>query len=283
MVRLLRCKQYIKNLLVPAPLFCSGNLFAGTKLSSGVRGFLVFCLASSSVYILNDICDVQRDRLHPEKKNRPLAAGRVSVQSAAVLAGILFAAAFFLNATVFSVSSTVILLCFFLINAGYSMGLKNVPVLDLALLASGFFLRLQYGAAVTGTAVSGWLFLTVMAMSFYFALAKRKNERKNAGTAGRDVLRYYTDDFLDRSAYLFLGLGIVFYSLWSIDGKTVQRHGSPYLIGTVPVLILLAMRFQMDMEKDDSENPADVIFRDPLLLAGGAAFLAYLFICFYVL
>lgn len=281
--RLLRCEQYIKNLLVPAPLFCSGELFDRIKLSCGIRGFLVFCLASSFVYILNDILDMERDRLHPQKKYRPLAAGIVSVRRAAVLAGALLAAAVLLNGTVFSPASAAVLFCFLAVNAAYSLGLKNIPILDLALLVSGFFFRLQYGALITGISVSGWLYLTVMAMAFYFALAKRKSERMHAGTAGRDVLRHYSDAFLDRNLSLFMGLGIVFYALWSMDEATLERHGSLPLFVTVPCLILLILRFQTDMEKDTTENPAEVVFHDPLLLAGGAAFMLFLFICFYLL
>lgn len=283
MIRLLRCKQYIKNLLMLAPLFCSGELFDRAKLSRGIRGFLVFCLVSSFVYILNDILDMEKDRLHPQKKYRPLASGSVSVRSAAVLAGVLLVPAFLLNGTIGSPSATAVLLCFLIVNAAYSLGLKNIPILDLALLVSGFFFRLQYGALVTGISVSGWLYLTVMAMAFYFALAKRKGERLHAGTAGRDVLRHYSDAFLDRNLSLFMGLGIVFYALWSMDEGTLQRHGSLPLIVTVPCLVLLILRFQTDMDKDTAENPAEVIFHDPLLLAGGAAFLLFLFVCFYIL
>ena len=281
MFKLLRCKQYIKNVLVLAPLFCSGEFFNHTKLQRGILGFLVFCFLSSFVYIMNDLCDRDRDRKHPEKKSRPIAAGTVSVRSALILAGVLLLSAFLLNRVIFLPLSTVLLLIYLVINAGYSLGLKNYPVLDITLLAAGFLLRLQFGALVTGIAVSGWLFFTVMAISFYFALAKRRSELRHTGTVSRDVLKYYSAAFLDRHMSLCMGLTVVFYALWSMDGKTIEKHGSPYLIYTVPLLLLIMMRFNMDVENTAAEDPADIILHDPMLLAGGILFLVVLSACFY--
>ncbi len=279
--RLLRCRQYLKNLLVLAALFCSGEFFNRGKLLCGILGTLTFCLISSFVYILNDFFDRDRDRKHPEKKNRPLATRTVSVRCAAITAGVLLVSGFLLNAAVFHPVSTVLLIVYLAINLLYSLGLKNVPILDLAIVAAGFLIRLQYGAVITGIAVSDWLFLTVLALSFYFALSKRKSEQKAVGPESRDVLQYYSTSFLERHQILCMGLAIVFYALWSIDARTLEHHGSPYLVYTVLLLILILMRYNRDLEKSTEEDPVEVVLRDPVLLAGCAAFLVILFIIFY--
>ena len=180
-IQLLRPKHGVKNLLVLFPLVFSGRLWEGELLARSLWAALAFWGAAGVVYIFNDVRDRERDRLHPTKCRRPIASGAVSVPRAAAEGAVLIA----LTAGIFPLGrlpaeSGGCLILYILLNLGYSLGLKDVPILDLAILVSGFLLRVLFGAAVTGIAVSGWLYLTVTALSFYLGLSKRRGELRTA-------------------------------------------------------------------------------------------------------
>ena len=174
-IRLLRPKHYLKNVLVLLPLFFSGRFFERALLGAAAAGFAAFCLLSSFIYIINDVRDVESDRRHPTKCRRPIASGAVSVHAALTLAAALAAAVTAIGVLArFPAGGWGCMAVYLLVNLGYSFGLKNVPILDIALLVSGFLLRVLFGAAVTGIGISSWLYLTVVSVSFYLALGKRR-------------------------------------------------------------------------------------------------------------
>ena len=279
--KLLRVKHYIKNILVLTPLLCSGCLFFTDKLFSGVIAFFAFSSLSSVVYIFNDIRDSEKDRNHPTKRFRPIASGEVSTRSAFILATALLVATFLLNALAFQILSTLLLILYLLLNIGYSLGLKNVPILDVAILVSGFLIRMMYGAIVTGINISNWLYLTVIAVSFYLALGKRRNELKRVENAEtRSVLRAYPMSFLDKSMNMFLTLANVFYALWSMDEKTVQHYDNRYLVYSVPIIILISLRYSLIVEGDSDGDPVETLLHDKVLQALSVF---YLFAMFYIL
>ena len=156
-LKLMRPHHYIKNFLVFAALACSGQFFQHAKLTAGILGFVAFCLVSSIVYIINDIRDVEKDRLHPTKCKRPIAAGTVSVRNAWILAALLAIIAGICNLLVFRAASTALLLLYLVLNLAYSFGLKNVPLVDVTILVSGFLIRVLYGAVITDIVISNWL------------------------------------------------------------------------------------------------------------------------------
>lgn len=272
--KLLRVKHYIKNILVLLPLVFGGRMLDTDTLPSALWGFAVFCLLSSVVYIINDIRDAERDRGHPSKRERPIASGAVSSGVAAVIAAVLMIAAamvqfFAPGADSFSWVWPVLYL---IANLGYSMGLKEIPVADVAILASGFLLRLLYGSAITGIELSSWLCLTVTALSFYLGLGKRRNElalRPDGSTRG--VLRFYTHGFLDKNMLICQALALVFYSLWSVDPLTVERLGN-HLVWTVPLALLICLKYNLNIEGHSDGDPVEVIFRDKVLLCMAAVF-----------
>lgn len=169
-IRLMRVHHYIKNFLVFAALVCSGQFFRPEKLAAALAGFSAFCLTSSVVYIINDIRDKEKDRLHPTKCRRPIASGRVSEKSAWVLAAALLLLAALCNGLVFYPVSSVLLALYLALNLAYSLGMKDRPLVDVAILSFGFLLRMIYGALVTEIAISNWLYLTIIALAFYFSL-----------------------------------------------------------------------------------------------------------------
>lgn len=266
-LKLLRVKHYLKNVLVLLPLIFSGRVGEWSLIRAALSAFAAFCLLSSAIYILNDLRDAPADRENPAKRMRPIASGAVSVTGAAVLMVVLLCAVIALAlAFRFSPGAWLALGAYLAVNIGYSLGLKNVPLLDIALLVSGFLLRMLCGAAATGIEISGWLYLTVIAASFYLSLGKRRGELRRRGESGRAVLRYYNEAFLSQSMHTCLTLAIVFYSLWSVSS------GHDHMVWTVPLLILICMKYSLTVEGASDGDPIEVIYQDKILLALAAVF-----------
>ena len=266
-IRLLRPKHYLKNVLVLLPLFFSGRFFEHEMFCSGLAGFAAFCFLSSLVYIINDIRDIDSDRQHPTKCLRPLASGAVSIPAALIMAAILAAAILVIGIGIrFPLSGWLCMIIYLAVNIGYSFGLKNVPILDVALLVSGFLLRVLFGSAITGVVISNWLYLTVVSISFYLALSKRRGELRRQRNTTRKVLKYYNDDFLNKNMNMCLTLAIVFYSLWSADSANT------YMIWTVPLVICLCLKYFLTIDGNSDGDPVEIIFRDKTLLRLIAAF-----------
>jgi 4-hydroxybenzoate polyprenyltransferase len=270
---LLRIRHYIKNVLVLVPLFFSMSIFDGKKVAISVLGFLVFSFVSSIVYILNDIKDIERDRAHSTKRLRPLASGSISMH---VAVAVLFVMAALATGTsvlltglgVTEVGVAVTCLSVYLVsNVLYTFGLKRIAIVDVTILALGFVLRVLYGAAIIGVTTSTWLILTVVAGSYYLGMGKRRNELLRENGSTRDVLKAYSKDFLDKNMYLCQGIAIVFYSLWTIDPSTIERFKTTALIVTVPVVLVIFMRYNLRLESGGDGDPTAMILGDKMLLA----------------
>ena len=282
-LKLMRVHHYIKNFLVFAALACSGQLFDMEKLGSGILGFVAFCMVSSVVYIINDIRDVEKDRNHPTKCKRPIAAGIVSVKNAWVLAGVLLVIAAVCNGVVFRPVSSLLLVLYLVLNLAYSFGLKNVPIVDVTILVSGFLIRILYGAMITDITISNWLYLTVIALAFYFSLGKRRNELKKIGDGTtRQVLKAYPVEFLDKSMSMCLTLANAFYALWSMDESTIASYNNEYLVFTVPIVLLITMKYSLDVEGDSDGDPVEVLLHDKILLVLCVLYLATMFAILYL-
>lgn len=282
-LKLMRVHHYIKNFLVFAALACSGQLFDPKKLMAGMGAFVAFCMVSSVVYIVNDIRDREKDRKHPTKCRRPIAAGTVSVKSACVLACVLLLVAVLCNMISFHVTSTLLLALYLVLNLAYSFGLKNIPIVDITILVAGFLIRILYGAVVTGIVISNWLYLTVIALAFYFALGKRRNELKQLGDGEtRKVLKAYPVSFLDKNMGMCLTLANVFYALWSMDENTLSSYGSKNLIFTVPIVLLITMKYSMNVEGDSDGDPVEVLLHDKVLLILCVGYLCAMFAILYL-
>lgn len=281
-IKLMRPHHYIKNILIFLPLVFSKNIGNMNLLVITIIGAIAFSLMSSIVYILNDIMDVEADRKHEKKKHRPIASGAVPIKGAVILGIVLFIISILLN---WYLKSSIIALCVFygylLMNILYSVKLKHIAIVDIVILAFGFMLRVIYGATITGIAISDWLYITILAFSFYMGLGKRRNEYKKMGKDGREVLKYYNETFLTSNLYMCMGLGIVFYSLWCMDiGKVA--NGVINIIWTVPLVIIICMKYSLDIEGDSLGDPVDVILQDKLLVALGAIYGIIMFIALYV-
>lgn len=261
-LRLMRVKHYIKNVLIFAPLIFSGYLFEKEKLINTIFGCLFFSFAASFVYIFNDIKDVESDREHLTKKKRPLASGEINIHCAVALGSVLIVLAIAGNWWLEkNVLATIYLCMYILLNLLYSMKVKKWPILDIAVLVSGFLLRVLYGGALAQIEVSEWLYLTVIFSAFYLVLGKRRNEliqQKNKST--REVLQYYSVNFLDKHMYLCMAATIVFYALWAMEKENI------ILVFTVPIVLLVFMRYNLNVEGASEGDPVEVLFEDKIIL-----------------
>ncbi len=246
-IKLMRVKHYIKNILILLPIFFSGQIRNFQLVGKTIGGMLAFSLLCSFVYIMNDLKVIEKDRLHSDKQNRVLASGKISAFEAKVTSAVLLISLMALL-LLFKVSIYSWIWCFIYlaVNIAYSYGLKNVSAVDIVLLGSGYPLRIIYGGLLSDIKISSWLFLTVLFISFYLGLGKGKISRlaslskdeKQIIYPGiiRPVLKKYTLSFLENHMYLAMGLGITFYSLWTL-GK------SQYLVYTVLVVMFIAIKY----------------------------------------
>jgi len=270
LVQLLRPKHYLKNFLVFLPLLFSGQLLTAGYVVNALYAFFAFCMAASVVYVVNDIADRKRDAQHPLKKNRPIASGRVSLTQAIILlvvvVGLCVTALLALQPRV---SAVAFLVGYVAMNIAYSFGLKNVPILDVAILSLGFVMRVYFGGEAIGVEVSSWLYLAILAFSFYLGLGKRRNELIAHGSRTRAVNRFYSKDFLDKNMYVFLGLTVMYYSLWAID--PAQQHKA--VVWTVPLVMVIVMTYSLAIENESSDgDPVEVLTHNKALLSLAALY-----------
>lgn len=259
-IRVARPQSWLKNIFIFVPLFFSLGIFKAEKMSATFLAFVTFCLISSAVYVCNDIADRKADAAHPVKKTRPIAAGRLSVKSAALFAGVLTAAGLVIGFLV-SLWLGGITLFYLALNLAYTWQLKHIPILDCFCIAAGFVLRVYAGSAAAREPVSDWLFLTIVAMALFMAFGKRRGELiKVDPAATRQVLRHYDLQFLNGILFTCAGLSVAFYALWALN------RGA-YMIYTVPLIIFIVAKYLLLIHKPESHgDPTTVILQDKSLL-----------------
>ena len=188
------------------------------------------------------------------------------------------------NCLCFHPLSTALLAVYFLLNLGYSLGLKNIPLLDVTILAAGYLIRAMYGSVVTGIEMSDWLYLVIISAAFYLGLGKRRNELKKQGSEDtREVIRKYSFSFLDSNMYICMALVVVFYALWTMDAKTIEAYHGSRMVWTVPVVMLIFMKYSMTVEGNSDGDPVEVLLHDKVLLGLCAFYLLLMLALLYVI
>ncbi len=277
-IKLIRIKHWIKNGLIFLPIFFSLS-FTKENIISTIWAFFAFSFMASTIYIINDIKDVKKDRNHPKKKTRPIASGKVTIPSAIILAILLFISSIILNyfaTKVLFTSALICLLAYLVINLFYSFGAKDIPILDIAILATGFILRVYYGAFIINVPVSNWLFLTILSASLFMGLGKRKKELKIKEEV-RKVLKEYNENFLNNFMNICLCLLIVFYSLWTME------QNIRYLFLSIPVVIVILMQYMLYMENSDEGDPITILFQSKPLIVSVFIYLVFMILVMVVL
>ncbi|MFN4117839.1 decaprenyl-phosphate phosphoribosyltransferase [Acidovorax sp.] len=258
--KLVRPRQWIKNSFVLAPLVFAGEFANRHAIGQALLAMVLFCVASSAVYIVNDIRDIERDRRHAKKRHtRPLASGAASVPAALALLAVLYGA---LVLGWFVQPAAVAVICGYLaLNLAYSFWLKHQPVLDIFSIAFGFVLRVYAGAQALAVPVSSWMFVTTLCLALYLAAVKRRQELSQSGSEGREVLQRYTVALVDRYAEMAATGALVFYSMFVMSTQ-------PALVITVPVVLFGLFRYWYVVEKlEGGESPTDALLSDGPLLA----------------
>lgn len=290
--RLLRPRQWIKNFAIFAALLFSGLMFDLDYLRMAFFGFIIFCAVSSSIYIINDLFDIEKDKLHPFKKFRPLAHGDVLINTSIFLAFLLALSAL-IGSYLISLPFLAITIIYLLLQLSYSIVLKHIAVIDILALAGGYILRVYAGEIVIGYQyhISVWLLLTTISLSLFLAVGKRRREltlvsqHNSANIATiRKSLSHYSERLLDVYASIFATSTFISYSLFTFlvnseDPRTVTNDvffpeylpsyfQRKWLMVTIVPVVYGLMRYLQDIyEKHEGESPERVLFSDKSLLA----------------
>ncbi|MDP3941501.1 MAG: decaprenyl-phosphate phosphoribosyltransferase [bacterium] len=303
-LRLLRPRQWIKNLAIFGAITFGGELFDVPILLKVTYGFLIFCAVSSGIYIINDIFDREKDKLHPFKKFRPLAHGDISLRVAVVLAILLIGSAtvasYFINPAFFLITMIYLILQF-----SYSAFLKNVTVIDILALAGGYILRVYAGEFASSYHISVWLLLTTISLSLFLAVGKRRSELTLVSTyssaqiaAIRKTLSHYSERLLDVYASIFATSTFITYSLFTFleNARTLSVTNDlllpdflpdylkrKWLMLTIFPVVYGLMRYLQDIyEKHEGESPERVIISDKPLLVNVIIWVLLVILIIYV-
>lgn len=270
LIRTLRPHQWVKNLFVAAPLVFSKNLFAASQLGRAALAVLCFCLLSGAVYILNDIVDVEKDRAHPRKCRRPIAAGQLAAGTARIAAVILavigLGGAAFLSLAFLATAAGYLSL-----NLLYSFWLKRIPFVDVVTIAVGFLLRVLAGTFAIHVSPSSWLLVCTALLACFLGFGKRSHELAGAGaSAGRQraVLAGYRLGHLNVALWVLALLTTVAYFLYARAPHTVDFFGSQRMIFTTPFIAIGIWRFMhLVRHRPQAESPTEEMLRDKVFLA----------------
>lgn len=275
-VRLGRPQQWIKNGFVLTGLLFGHAAGALDTVFAALAAGVAFCLMSSAVYAMNDCFDRERDREHPEKRDRPIASGQVSPGQAVVFALLLAAASLLVGAWAGTMVAA-ILAGYALLNLGYSLGLKRVPVVDVFIIAAGFMLRILAGTLGIGIQPSRWLLLCGFLVTLFLGFAKRRAELSRlAEHAGqhRPVLDAYSESFLDGVVLVCAAGMLLTYGFYTVSPETVATHGTD-LAPTLPFVLFGTFRYLFRLRHcGGGGDPTAEFLRDPWLLAAATGWLA---------
>jgi decaprenyl-phosphate phosphoribosyltransferase len=270
LVRAVRPRQWVKNVLVLAAPAAAGRVLDPDVLGPTAVAFLLFCLASSAVYLVNDTIDVEEDRRHPRKRFRPIAAGIIPRPLAVVLAAVLFTVALVAAALLTRPELAWVLGSYVVIQLAYCLFLKNQPVIDLAVVASGFLLRGIAGGVAAGLLLSQWFLLVAAFGSLFMVAGKRYSELVLVGDAAatRKTLKEYSASYLRFVWSLSAGVACTAYSLWAFEmGET--QEGVPWSTISIAPFVLAILRYAVDVDKGTAGAPEEIVLRDRVLLGLG--------------
>jgi decaprenyl-phosphate phosphoribosyltransferase len=267
LVRALRPRQWVKNFLVFAAPLAAGAVFDPAVLRPSLVAFVLFCVASSAVYLVNDSIDIEDDRRHPRKRFRPIAAGIVPRWLALVLAAVLFAVALAAAAIFTRPELAWVLASYVVLQLAYCVALKNQPVLDLAVVASGFLLRGIAGGVAAGLALSQWFLLVAAFGSLFMVAGKRYSELVLLGDDAdtRRTLQQYSISYLRFVWSLSAGVAVTAYSLWAFE-MGEARPGVPWAALSIAPFVLAILRYAVDVDRGAAGAPEEIVLRDRVLL-----------------
>lgn len=265
-ILLLRPHQYVKNLFIFAPLLFSFHFVMDDIVNTAIA-FVLFSLIASSIYVFNDLMDIEEDKKHPIKKFRPLASGHVGKSTAKLLimllSGTSLVFAFFVNIGLFYV-----LAFYFLLNLAYSMKLKHITIVDIFIIAMGFVLRLFAGNSVLDTPLSMWIIIMTFLLALFLAVAKRRDDvlLSADGKETRKNIDGYNLEFVNAIMVFMSGVIVVAYILYTVSSEVIARLHTEYLFLTAFFVILGIMRYmQITFVEENSASPTKIVLKDRFL------------------
>lgn len=269
-LKLLRVGQWVKNLFVFIPLFFSGKITEYNLFTESVFAFVVFSFTASCIYIINDYFDIESDRKHPDKKNRPLASGAISKNTAQILffsiIGLIIGLIYW-GQGFFSIDLTkfsIIILSYFVMNLAYTFKLKHVAIVDICIIAIGFVMRVLAGGYITGIFISQWAILLTFVLALVLAIGKRRGELINAQISGktRKSLDGYNVQFADIALSISCALAIVCYLMFTLSPEVQQRFHSRVFY-TVGFVVFAFLRYlQQTLVYNKTESPTKIVYKD---------------------
>jgi 4-hydroxybenzoate polyprenyltransferase len=269
LLKSIRPQQWLKNLFIFAPLIFSENIFHRSMFLQSLLAFVVFCLLSGALYILNDLKDIEEDRLHPIKSKRPLAAGRLK-KSQAITAFVVLSFVSLLLAAMVNREFLWVCLVYFVLQIAYSFALKHVVILDVFIVASGFFLRVIAGAVAIQVQISPWLLICTTLLALFLALSKRRHEillLDEEAMNHRPILKEYSPYLLDQMISVATASTVIAYCLYTISGETIEKFGTNKLILTIPFVLYGIFRYlYLIHQKAEGGTPETLILKDRPLL-----------------
>jgi len=266
-LQLLRPKDWAKNLFLIVPSFFAGQFFVRDRFLHLMEGIVSFCFIASAIYIINDYRDIEDDRKHPVKCNRPLASGKVKKPIAvSICIGLLLSGTLLGLLADPNYKFLFILCLYFVINLFYSFGLKNFAILDILMLSSGFVLRVKGGAIISAVEATDWLIIMTFLLSLFMAIAKRRDDlllKVSTGTDMRKSMRGYNLDFLNTRLGLSSAIVIVAYINYTVSPVTVARLGTHNLYYSSLFVIAGLMRYlQITFVLKKSGSPTEILYKD---------------------
>jgi decaprenyl-phosphate phosphoribosyltransferase len=281
-VRAMRPRQWVKNLLVLAAPLAAGQLFDPTVLKGAALAFVAFCLVSASVYLVNDVRDVEEDRQHPTKRFRPIAAGELKPATAVALAAVLGACGLALGFFV-STPLGITMGVYVGLQLLYSAYLKHLPVVDLAMVASAFLLRAIAGGVATGIPLSQWFLLVAAFGSFFMVAGKRYSELKAlGGDAGtRRSLTRYSESYLRFAWMLAAVMVLISYSLWAFENRGEGAYGVPWTAISIAPFTLGLLQYALEVDAGTAGEPEEVVLKDRVLQGLGVVWLVVISIAVF--
>ncbi len=268
-LKLIRPTHWIKNLFLLIPVFFAGSIFQIERLEIIILGIIAFNLIASAVYIINDLKDIEVDRIHPLKKDRPLASGAVS-RSTAVLLLVIFIVSGLVLSYLLNPVFLILLSIYLVLNIAYSFGLKNIPIVDLFIVSLGFLIRIHSGGILSGVEVSHWLSIMILLLSLFLVLAKRRDDLVLQSTSQvviRKTSSSYNLEFINACLTIFAAVIVVSYIMYTVSAEVIAHFNSAYLFTTTVFVIAGIMRYlQITLVEQNSGSPTSILVKDKFIL-----------------
>lgn len=268
-MKLVRIKQYVKNLFIFLPTFFGLKFLDINILEKNLIAFFAFCLVSSSIYILNDIVDIKNDKKHPEKKNRPLASGKVSVKEAQTISFIFFVSGILIALFFNNLDVLYLFLTYTAINILYTFWIKHIGIIDVFTIALGFVIRILIGGASGDIRINSWIIIMTFLLALFLGFAKRRDDLLIAQKTGRSMRKSvdgYNLQFVDSILVITSAVTLVSYLMYTLSEQTIIRYKSDNIFITSIFVLMGILRYlQLSITFEKSGSPTDALFKDRII------------------